>query len=594
MSCSKKRKRNCYDDCYWIKGKGCLKKRYMSPKWEGILDEKITYGNEKLPLQKNKEDSSEAKRLKNSGLEWLYRKYSTANFKVCVIWDERDRKTFERFQWIDFTKLPINSEMLSGSEKSIVEKFGRRKLLYAPEKMMTTLHNCLEMASDIIIIPFHLEIYIPEKKRFSRHANIIVINKFLRTIEFYDSNGWYFHKKHYKNEDVPELKRFFRDIPELQRYRLVLYKNLPEQGFQSFESRESQRLGERGKCMFWSLFIAELRIKYYRIDPVEMMEKILKQISDEHKSKEYNEFIKGYINYLKRTEEGAKNIQLTELLTPGARGAYKPKRKETPIWYISRRADMDSLTILAERYLEEKYKKSRKVCLVYNPEDLSDIVIWSDFSLLSDEQMKLFKEEEPTLVKKLRGQRMGIYISDTVWKSLEKCIRSDSRIVLFPISCRKTKKVRDPTHPFDFHRHRIIVIINKETKSIEMYDPNGSKSHKDMFDDADVPYITELFKSIPEFKDFYIFTYRDTFYRGFQSYQAEAKAGTKTYHLERGVCAIWTTFIADIRAKYSHLPVYKFTGQILDSIEPDDRPEFFKRLIEDYLTYLEKKLGYVL
>lgn len=586
MSCSKKRKSECIDNCYWIKGKGCSKKLFTTPKWEGSVRELYEPEHTEIPLKRTKEDISESIHIKNFGLDWIYRKYTTSKFKVCIVWDPKSRKTLERFQWVDFTKLPKNFETTSTSETRMIEKFGRNMSLYIPEDTKKMLENCLMDMADIIIIPLHFEAYVPGNERFSKHANIVIINKFLRTIEFYDSNGWEYHINRFGNKDVPNLKEFFKSFPELKRYRIVPYKSFPEHGFQHFESKESKNLGERGKCMFWSIFIAELRIKYYRMDPVELMEKIMGQISDQHKSKEYNEFIKGYIAYIKKSEVRLKEkIQLTELLTPAARGAFRGIKHGTPIWYISRRDDFNTFSVLAEKYLEEKYKKSKNACIVYNPDDASDITTWLDFSRLKGEEYKNFKEEEPYLLEKLRGQSMGLYMSNVLWDVLNKCV--DSQVIIWPISCRVTKKERTA---WEYHRHRIVVIINNITKSIEMYDPNGGKAHKEMFDNSDVPYITAMLKSIPRFKNYYIFDYNSTFYRGFQSYQAEAKAGTKTHHLERGVCGMWATYIADIRIKYSHLNVYEFTTQILDAIEPDSRPKFFKALIEDYISFLEKKL----
>jgi len=586
MSCSKKRLSECSEPCYWIKGKGCVKKTYKTPKWKNVLDEKFTVPDiseiSGILLRKTKEDTEEAVSLKNSGLDWIYRKYTTPKFKICIVWDEESRKTGERFQWIDFEHVP--KKVI----KSNVEKFGRRKLLYIPEDFKNKLQNCISLNNDIIIIPFHLEIYIHKEERFSRHANIIIINKFLRTIEFYDSNGYEYHKQRTKNADASELKKFFKSVPELGRYRLVLYKDLPFYGFQNFESEESQNLGEKGKCMFWSLFIAELRTKYYKMDPVEMMEKLMSEVLDEKKSKEYNEFIKGYIGYLKKNKED-KNIKVTELLTPEARGAYDPRRqKGSPIWYKSRSDELNFLNVLAERYLEQKYSKTKKVCVVYNANDISDIAMWIDFSKLDDENFKIFKSNEMDLIKKLRGQRIGLYISEAIWDKLNNCVNSENDLIILPLSYRTTKNEGGLN---DYHKHKVVIIINKNTTSIELYDPNGGQTHKEWFNNNDVPYIVNTLKSIPILKTYSVYTFSDTFYRGFQSYHAEAKSRTRTHHLERGVCAVWSTFISDLRAKYSHLQVYQFTSQILDSIDVDERPDFFKNLIENYMSYLTKKLG---
>ena len=110
----------------------------------------------------------------------------------------------------------------------------------------------------------------------SKHANILIINKKFKTVELYEPHGFKTGKyydfatqtlKKLCKENLPEYT--FKD-PE---------KTCPYVGFQSHDQG-----AKVGFCIMWSMFMAQLRIKYHDI-PISTFQKMISKIYKELKSK---------------------------------------------------------------------------------------------------------------------------------------------------------------------------------------------------------------------------------------------------------------------------------------------------------------------
>ena len=76
----------------------------------------------------------------------------------------------------------------------------------------------------------------------------------------------------------------------------------PNFSFQHFENKFIRRYKKRGLCMIWSVFLADLRIKYYKLTPDklrEKIEKLIKSIGKQKKvAKTFSNFIHEYTLYV--------------------------------------------------------------------------------------------------------------------------------------------------------------------------------------------------------------------------------------------------------------------------------------------------------
>lgn len=111
---------------------------------------------------------------------------------------------------------------------------------------------------------FHLDL---------RHATVIIFNKLLKTVEFYDPMN-NIEEENEDNENVHKLlTKYMSSIPELIDYTFVSLSTMNYDGFQYLEelSTEFDEYSSGGLCFIWSLFYAEIRMKYPRIPAHEVV-----------------------------------------------------------------------------------------------------------------------------------------------------------------------------------------------------------------------------------------------------------------------------------------------------------------------------------
>ena len=189
---------------------------------------------------------------------------------------------------------------------------------------------------DIIIIPYTIRIYVlknglkflnkklinegitfSEIEYYGAHSCCVIINKFLRTLEFYDPNGSLSHEK--ISCDNLDEKMLFGEIytilskkrggNDIENYRL--YKNIdicPKIGPQnlremSMKEREfKNRAKITGWCVVWSILNAFYRIKYYMVEPQILLEILLERIR-EMNDEEYWNWLRNWILHIMKIIE---------------------------------------------------------------------------------------------------------------------------------------------------------------------------------------------------------------------------------------------------------------------------------------------------
>jgi hypothetical protein len=471
--------------------------------------------------------------------------------------------------------------MLWADLKRLKDPQSHSKLQYKliiPAVMKTKILECIENGSKIIIISYSLFSYTSEKSR--SHRNVIIINKYLKTIELYDPNGGIFHRHKYKNQDIPFIKKFFKTFPELKDYRIVKYDQVWKKGFQYYESKAMKLLNEKGKCMVWSLFLAELRIRYYNIHPEELFVHLLGQLEKNREPEFLKQFIKDYMMYIQKQIDPLHSPHIYSLIPTSAKDIFnKQEQLYIPAW--ERRDDFNTLFETSMLYLRDKYPD---ICIAFIPTDgkISDkLIAWIDIRSLS------YKLNSDDIVMQMTGGRdSGFYVCPLVRAQIVDCLKNpDIKMIIVPISLlivsRKNGKISG---------HKINLVINHYLNTVELYDPNGAKSHTKMTGDLDIPYIQKFIRSFPRIKSYKFFDYKSINPdAGFQKFESIAKK--HELKNERAKCAFWSTLLADIRCKYYYVQPDILITKIIQQVKEQERPRVFYKLIQDYITYNDIKLG---
>ena len=603
--CFKKTKKDCInlEFCEW-KDKKCQLKSQEIPNWSKLI-------NTKYSIEEQFQESLDnrlKKTLSNKAMDWFEKKYYGLQHGVCV-YTSQDR-THDKFAWIDISEMEDFESMKNDKNfKSILKlssEYGSKQFLYVPENFLNKLLECIKSKYiNIIVLPFSMRIAIEKKNNkyeMSNHRNMIIINKFLKTIEFYDPNGGKYHKSMYKNRDFPHLKKFFGSFPELSKFRLVPYETIWNYGFQWYEAMVSQEYGEFGKCIFWSLFLAELRIRYYYIEPKILFDNFISKVDEDDRSEIFSDFIKEYMNYIHKKTRPEHSVNLYSLLDNSAKDIlHKQLSKDPdyiPLWNKTRRVDFNYIADQSLIWLQEKYKNT-DVCIPFIPatgvdgEISENSISWIELRTFPSEK---FEKYIQTLQKRYHrvyqllggNKHFGLYISPKIRKMIIDCLSQNKKLILVPISLIRGKM--DAKTPFDFSGHKCVIVINNFLKTVEFFYPNGAEAHKNMFGNEDIPHLRKFIRSFPILREYKVYEYSDIHPdAGFQQYESwYPKEGI--FADSRAKCSFWMTFISDIRCKYFYLTPDKLIYQILVKLEEGKRPEIFHKFITDYITYLDIKI----
>lgn len=187
------------------------------------------------------------------------------------------------------------------------------------------LSECLNKNVNCIIIPYSIwgySIYDTDKDEYTDiyvnqsvrgllfdslkrigHKVLVIINKQLKTVEFFDSNGTTGHEELFGNYDYELLKEYllnkFGNI--LSEYTFLTYADVcPEFSFQYYEQKQMESKSEnelKGYCIFWSIFTAHMRLTYPHIQPKIILNALMKFFQTQE-PRYLHDFIKHYALYL--------------------------------------------------------------------------------------------------------------------------------------------------------------------------------------------------------------------------------------------------------------------------------------------------------
>jgi hypothetical protein len=148
-----------------------------------------------------------------------------------------------------------------------------------PEK----IHMCMVSVSEVVVLKYNIFSFgYVGGECLMGHSCIVIINKFRGTIEFFDSNGSESHFNFYRDKDYLAIRNFLHKMLPDYTY-LTFEESCPRLGFQHYESRTPKSKYDRsGYCMIWSMFLAELRVKYFKEDPVEVQNTYISDLSRIH------------------------------------------------------------------------------------------------------------------------------------------------------------------------------------------------------------------------------------------------------------------------------------------------------------------------
>lgn len=216
-----------------------------------------------------------------------------------MVWDENHvRKAYEyllnyKYKNYKFVAKVFGSE--AGTDIFTIEVTGDNINHMDDPYMIPDLHERPNIK--LIVAPFCI-VY-----EDSPHANLLIINKANSTVELYDPNG----VPQSLELDVNALvRRFFMSLyPYIfDSYRFLTYaETCPIKGFQYLESEMYHPLDKEGYCIHWSIFLLDLRLRYYRYNPLDIQTMMIKKTREMNRdnsgtSKAFLNFIRKYIYYI--------------------------------------------------------------------------------------------------------------------------------------------------------------------------------------------------------------------------------------------------------------------------------------------------------
>ena len=159
----------------------------------------------------------------------------------------------------------------------------------------------------LIIAPFRIVF----KEEDEDHANLLIINKVNSTVELYDPHGSINYFTDWKQYNIKKriedyLVSLYPNIFNL--YTFLSYSDIcPLKGFQYIDdsfAKKNQKIDKVGYCINWSLFMLDLRLKYYKYDPKYIQQLMINQTrifsnnNDKTLAKNFLNFIRKYTYYI--------------------------------------------------------------------------------------------------------------------------------------------------------------------------------------------------------------------------------------------------------------------------------------------------------
>lgn len=180
-----------------------------------------------------------------------------------------------------------------------------------------SFYDAVNSTAKIILIPYNLYKVIGDKiLEEGGHHCLLIVNRYLNTIEFFDPNGYGSHFFEYGNKDYDILSEWIK--PNFKNYKIYNFDSTsPSEGFQYYESlypKESEKdIG--GYCIMWSWFIADLRLNHVDTDFKHIQTEYIRELEQKYEDRlpEYlRKFIIRYADYviskIKPSTPTSKNI----------------------------------------------------------------------------------------------------------------------------------------------------------------------------------------------------------------------------------------------------------------------------------------------
>ena len=164
--------------------------------------------------------------------------------------------------------------------------------IFFPSNIESIVEIFLKNDKQILAIPIAIEI------DDNSHANILIIDKFYKTIERFEPNGSEEPNGLYYNKNLLDysLKSYFLKLFKDYEY-LHPYDFLPIIGFQFYETTENKkmkRIGDPGGfCVAWCVWYLEQRLKYL-VEPKQLANKLIIKIRVKDIS--FKNLIRNYAN----------------------------------------------------------------------------------------------------------------------------------------------------------------------------------------------------------------------------------------------------------------------------------------------------------
>lgn len=163
---------------------------------------------------------------------------------------------------------------------------------------------------------------------------------------------------------------------------------------------------------------------------------------------------------------------------------------------------------------------------------------------------------------KKRGRRVN---TEECHNAIFDALDSDGELVVLRISIRRKQEGQ-----WRALSHACVLIFHKRSLKVEFYDPNGYRETLSEYpfwiraisgfiETLKIPYTLEKIE-------------RNNLKYGFQSMEYSVSKKYYPNYIDRGLCAIWSLYVIDLRTKYFE----------------DDGVEFKKR-VQDRVNYLKKK-----
>lgn len=191
-----------------------------------------------------------------------------------------------------------NKMFVIPSSKSVIFK----------KKLEDEFFNCLNSKARHILLLLHI---VSDRDDVSGHANILLLDTAMKTVERFEPHGWRFKENQSKMVDET-LNNYFRSIEYIY---LAPREVCPimKVGPQSFAEYEQTLDKKREFCQSWSLWYADHRLTYPDVTLKELTEIMVTRWKEDKTS--LLTFIMNFTEFVHRNEKRIKNPKFMKELS---------------------------------------------------------------------------------------------------------------------------------------------------------------------------------------------------------------------------------------------------------------------------------------